>query len=307
MSGEALEAAFRPTHRVAGEELATYGRPDPAAAPGARLTPHLEVRVIEQHPDGWAQVQCSNGWTTWVDGRRLVALSPPPAVGEMAGSSAAWVPSHRVPQSGLPTWTAPDPGAAAGQPLDAGLAVQLLERRPDGWARVACSNGWTAWVDGRLLGGPDAGPASAATPGASPAWLPWLGCVLIAAGAVAPWYRLRVGSISASRLPVRYLVLRTPGLTQPRVAPLLFAAAGLVAVGALLQAGANRREGRLLLLVGAVIATNLGLFGVMRWLHPATGLGLGLGVPLTAVGGALVVVAHLRTRDRARQGPWALL
>lgn len=35
--------------------------------------------------------------------------------------------------------------------IAAGLDVDVLEERPDGWARVRCSNGWEAWVDGRLL------------------------------------------------------------------------------------------------------------------------------------------------------------
>src|SRR3954449_3545016 len=59
--------------------------------------------------------------------------------------------THVVPASGLPTWPSPDPSASQGPQLDGGLDVQLLEVRPDGWAQVACSNGWTAWVDGRAL------------------------------------------------------------------------------------------------------------------------------------------------------------
>ncbi|MEU9981827.1 hypothetical protein [Streptomyces sp. NPDC050856] len=58
-------------------------------------------------------------------------------------------PTHVVPRDGLPTWEAPDPSRPS-VPLDPFLPVELVDRLGD-WALVACSNGWSAWVDGRLL------------------------------------------------------------------------------------------------------------------------------------------------------------
>ncbi|MFC8275471.1 hypothetical protein ACFUJR_23650 [Streptomyces sp. NPDC057271] len=58
-------------------------------------------------------------------------------------------PTHVVPRDGLPTWETPDPGLPT-VPLDAFLPVQLTDRVGD-WGQVLCSNGWTAWVDARLL------------------------------------------------------------------------------------------------------------------------------------------------------------
>ncbi|MFE0650480.1 hypothetical protein ACFVZH_18025 [Streptomyces sp. NPDC059534] len=58
-------------------------------------------------------------------------------------------PTHVVPRDGLAAWEAPDPGLPT-SPLDAFLPVRLEERTGD-WGRVLCSNGWTAWVDARLL------------------------------------------------------------------------------------------------------------------------------------------------------------
>ncbi|MDJ0381227.1 hypothetical protein [Streptomyces sp. G-G2] len=58
-------------------------------------------------------------------------------------------PTHVVPQEGLPAWEAPDvsrPTVA----LDPFLPVQLLSRRGE-WGEILCANGWSAWVDGRLL------------------------------------------------------------------------------------------------------------------------------------------------------------
>ncbi|MFJ5807290.1 hypothetical protein [Streptomyces sp. NPDC093093] len=68
---------------------------------------------------------------------------------EAPEGAADFRPTHVVPRDGLPAWEAPDvsrPTAA----LDAFLPVQLLSRRGE-WAEILCANGWSAWVDGRLL------------------------------------------------------------------------------------------------------------------------------------------------------------
>ncbi|MFJ8845882.1 hypothetical protein ACIRFF_23595 [Streptomyces cyaneofuscatus] len=67
----------------------------------------------------------------------------------MATPGPEFRPTHVIPPDGLPAWEAPDV-ARPTDPLDALLPVQLAERRGD-WAYVICSNGWAAWVDGRLL------------------------------------------------------------------------------------------------------------------------------------------------------------
>ncbi|MFJ7203774.1 hypothetical protein ACIQWR_09615 [Streptomyces sp. NPDC098789] len=58
-------------------------------------------------------------------------------------------PTHVVPEEGLPAWEAPDLSLAT-TPLDPFLPVQLLSRRGE-WGEILCANGWSAWVDGRLL------------------------------------------------------------------------------------------------------------------------------------------------------------
>ncbi|MEU7023030.1 hypothetical protein ABZ990_20545 [Streptomyces sp. NPDC046203] len=67
-----------------------------------------------------------------------------------------------VPRDGLPTWEAPDPALPA-EPLDAFLPVRLLDRAGD-WGRVLCSNGWSTWVDARLLVSVPADPPAASGP-----------------------------------------------------------------------------------------------------------------------------------------------
>ncbi|MFE2475839.1 hypothetical protein [Streptomyces sp. NPDC059389] len=66
-----------------------------------------------------------------------------------AAGPADFHPTHVVPREGLPAWEGPDlsrPTAA----LDPFLPVQLLSRRGE-WGEILCANGWSAWVDGRLL------------------------------------------------------------------------------------------------------------------------------------------------------------
>lgn len=71
-------------------------------------------------------------------------------------------PTHVIPPDGLPAWEAPD-AARPTDPLDALLPVQLVDRQGD-WAYVACSNGWSAWVDGRLLVSVPQAPPAAGRP-----------------------------------------------------------------------------------------------------------------------------------------------
>ncbi|MEU8576875.1 hypothetical protein [Streptomyces asoensis] len=73
-------------------------------------------------------------------------------------------PTHVAPRHGMPAWEEPDPSRPA-VPLDPLLPVQLLERRGD-WGYVQCSNGWSAWVDGRrLVAVPEDPPAADAPDG----------------------------------------------------------------------------------------------------------------------------------------------
>jgi RsiW-degrading membrane proteinase PrsW (M82 family) len=71
-----VAATWVPTHRVPPEGLQSWDQPDPAR-PVTPLAGHLELAVVQRLGD-WAQVAASNGWTGWVDGRRLVTVGPVP-------------------------------------------------------------------------------------------------------------------------------------------------------------------------------------------------------------------------------------
>ncbi|MET8329350.1 hypothetical protein [Streptomyces sp. NPDC005181] len=71
-------------------------------------------------------------------------------------------PTHVVPPDGMSAWEAPDVSRPA-EPLDPLLPVQLLGRRGD-WGQILCANGWSAWVDGRLLVSVPHGPPGPGQP-----------------------------------------------------------------------------------------------------------------------------------------------
>ncbi|WP_374225195.1 hypothetical protein [Streptomyces sp. ISL-98] len=71
-------------------------------------------------------------------------------------------PTHVVPQAGMPAWESPDVSRPT-EPLDPLLPVQLIGRRGD-WGEILCANGWSAWVDARLLVSVPQGPPGAHQP-----------------------------------------------------------------------------------------------------------------------------------------------
>ncbi|MFF0290694.1 hypothetical protein [Streptomyces sp. NPDC005262] len=71
-------------------------------------------------------------------------------------------PTHVVPSDGMSAWEAPDMSRPT-EPLDPLLPVQLVGRRGD-WGRILCANGWSAWVDGRLLVSVPHGPPEPGQP-----------------------------------------------------------------------------------------------------------------------------------------------
>ncbi|WP_017237843.1 hypothetical protein [Streptomyces sp. SS] len=78
---------FRPTHVVPRDGLSAWEAPDPGL-PTSPLDAFLPVRLEERAGD-WGRVLCSNGWTAWVDARRLVSVpDDPPAAGRPLARTA---------------------------------------------------------------------------------------------------------------------------------------------------------------------------------------------------------------------------
>ena len=81
-----------------------------------------------------------------ITGRRVAAL--------MRADTQPKAPRGTTPaivgMRGLPAWATPDPTHPAVATLDPGLGVELVAWWGE-WAHIRCSNGWEAWVNGRLL------------------------------------------------------------------------------------------------------------------------------------------------------------
>jgi hypothetical protein len=184
---------WAPTHRIPEGGLPVWTAPDPSQPASARVDEGLDVRLLERYGD-WAQVAFSNGWSGWVDGRAIRPISSAPA-GAAAPIQPQWVATHTIPTGGLPAWAAPDPSRQPATTVEQGSEVRVVARRGD-WARVAFSNGWSAWVDVRALVRKNAGPPGgvrslqAAAIGGGGAGLAVLGTLL-------PWATIRGFSGSA--------------------------------------------------------------------------------------------------------------
>lgn len=83
----AAPVAWVPTHTVPEGGMSAWSEPNPALAPVAHLAGRVELRV-DQVRGAWAGVTGSNGWTGWVDARRLLPIGAAPdrRAGAAAGS-----------------------------------------------------------------------------------------------------------------------------------------------------------------------------------------------------------------------------
>ncbi|MFJ8473374.1 hypothetical protein [Kitasatospora sp. NPDC094011] len=119
----------------------------------------------------------------------------------------AFCPTHVAPPGGLASWAAPDPAQPSTR-LDPLLPVRLIADQGD-WAQVLCSNGWTAWVDGRLLVAlPEPPPAAGAPPARTADPRP----ALAEAEAALARHRALLEDLAAGTLDLESFRERTRGL-----------------------------------------------------------------------------------------------
>lgn len=160
---------FLATHEAPTGGLFAWTDPDGSQQPVRTIDARVRMLVRELRGD-WARIECSNGWTAWVDARKLVSVratapatapTTAPPVAPAVGTTASFGATHRVPPGGTRAWAQPDATRPQVATLDADLAVKVLEQRANGWAQIVCANGWKAWVDRRVL---LAGSTAAVTP-----------------------------------------------------------------------------------------------------------------------------------------------
>ncbi|HEX2783572.1 MAG TPA: hypothetical protein VHN36_08305 [Ilumatobacteraceae bacterium] len=138
----------------------------------------------------------------------------------MTEASEPFTATHTTPAAGMATW--PHPGSATTGPrLDPHLLVQLVRVYGD-WAQIVCSNGWSAWVDGRVLAPAGQQRAAASAPrrtaGASlgrytfntPTKATWplsAGAVLVVVAVFLPWIDFGGGADTVNALDVPLMFL----------------------------------------------------------------------------------------------------
>ncbi|HLE39162.1 MAG TPA: SH3 domain-containing protein [Acidimicrobiia bacterium] len=89
-----ISQVWSPTHRVPEGGLRAWPKPDPAVEPVATLQARVELSIAERRGD-WARVVGSNGWTGWVDTRRLLPMTTA-ATGTQASSTGGAFPFGAV-------------------------------------------------------------------------------------------------------------------------------------------------------------------------------------------------------------------
>jgi hypothetical protein len=239
---------------------------------------------------------------------------------------------HTVPDSGLPTWPRPDPSVKQGPRLDPRLEVDVLKRQGE-WAQVRCANGWTAWVDGRLLlapapppappagpTGPASGPPSAAPSAFAPTAAPSptaassstsglpLGLIAVAAIAISsllPW--LKAGGVTASafKVPIKFLLdYKTTGKSSLSVGLLLLV---LAAAGAALtlrpgMATLARGAGGAAAVVATVFVGQTQRALSAQPKSPGLFSTLGFGVFVAVAGGVGLAILAKRANTKAKVG-----
>jgi hypothetical protein len=214
----------------------------------------------------------------------------------------------------MDSWPRPDPHVAAGPRIDGGLEVQVVDRLGD-WAKVTFSNGWSAWVDGRLLtAGASSGRHAPGTPRAvttkpgssfdlqavmadRPKAFAVGGAALIALSSILPWLR-GGGSSNSFKVPVQFLFdYKSTSNDGIKVGWLLVAFA--VAIVVVIVRNANEKVARAVG-VATVAVTVLYVVQLQRLVSAAGDAGgvepsltdfLGFGVLPAAAGGVLAAFA----------------
>ena len=223
--------------------------------------------------------------------------------------SPAFQPTHAAPEGGLPAWQQPVPSTPVVATIEPRVEMQVIGVQGD-WTHIVCSNGWSAWVDGRRLV-PLGAPAAAAAPSAPAAPAPsvarpaagatkgglanlWprnqaglVGAALVLVGMFLPWEGFRHSSVNAIHIPLFFLFQFDTATSSPNLELLLLAAAVALAV----PGRRNLQKAAGWTLIGACA---LYLLQLQRLLSkfpgaPSIASAAGLGVLVTAAGGAVAL------------------
>jgi hypothetical protein len=208
----------------------------------------------------------------------------------------------------MQAWAAPDPAAPVTANLAAGVELAVAERR-GAWARVVATNGWSGWVDGRLLvekgasawAAPAQPTAAAGAATAQPAGgskyevaltrpIATAGAVAVAVATFLPW--LSNAGFSANGFDVPFMFLIDPGGIHSDTfsVGIVTLALGVLGVAATLLRGFARWTRP----IGA-FAIGLGVLYLVQLWRQASDTGLGFmdivgAAPFAAVAGGVLLL-----------------
>ncbi len=175
---------FVPTHAAPVDGCDTWSEPDAAQPIGPSLPGRSAVRVLRWWGD-WAQIECSNGWTAWIDGRRLdVWAASPVGSGTESVVGSAGGPHGAVDRAA--GWLVRG-GVTVSLPLVGAIATGLATFLP--WVRAVGVSFDAMDLYARVLFDPDAPPSGLR-----------VGLLLLMLAAAAGALSIRPYSVSARRL-----------------------------------------------------------------------------------------------------------
>lgn len=138
---ERIYAARDGAFRTVDDAATAYGRGLAAQVVALAATGCLRAYRAYVGTDLWKYyVELSPDFFRWLEGDTI----PEPA------EPGGWSPTHVVPSEGMAAWETPDPDTPVIANLDPALPLRIVRSLGD-WVEVVASNGWTGWVDGRLL------------------------------------------------------------------------------------------------------------------------------------------------------------
>ncbi len=280
---------FLATHVAPPDGLQAWDAPDPSRPVVAQVQPGVRMQLMEQR-GAWGHVLFSNGWSGWVDARRLVLARQPasPFGPQAAPQSAPPFRPEPPPQARPPAQPAevaqPEQPARQAQPQPAQPVARAQEpdafqlppqNRPEAASPFADvdTNVWAAQASETSLTAerPQPEPKAEATPARSsgtggglsldnfklsPAPI---GVVAVLVGALLPWISITGFSGNAFRVPMKFLIdYKTQG-SGLKVGLLLVAAAVVAGVFSLFPGRVLLRRvmGGVIILIAVVYAIQL--------------------------------------------------
>jgi RsiW-degrading membrane proteinase PrsW (M82 family) len=154
---ELVAVPYLPAPAQVSGPVAGYGGPGPTPGPVPAPAYVAPAETPAEAVVPAAEPEAATGPDAVAAAEPKAAVEPeavaPPEVAPVPAPAVlppAWTPTHVVPAGGMPAWDSPDPSRPAVARLSERVELVVVARA-GAWAQVRGVNGWTGWVDGRLI------------------------------------------------------------------------------------------------------------------------------------------------------------